>query len=597
MNKIKINFTFDNKTLSYDSGILLSEACARAGYEQDLVCGGNGKCRKCTVTVRVDGEERQVLSCQYKVTKDTDVLSIDSLAKEKINILTANTALECLRRPRLSVLDLKGSDIMPAHCGGMTDALEATYGLTVTADAARALARKFDADDMDASYRFVIYETTVIGLADVTERICGAAVDIGTTTVALYIYDMAQTKLIGTYSALNAQTTLGADVIARIGYCITNENGTQVMREKITDTINRLIGQALDDGIQPENIYNVILCGNATMQHLFLGFYPEKLGKVPFISATMQSIDIAGRDSMLDVNGCAVVTFLPLLGGFVGADTTSVLASLPNDGKARLMIDLGTNGELAAGSGDAFTVASTACGPALEGAGLSCGMRAATGAIEHFSITPDKQPVSKIIGGAAPEGICGSGIIDILAELIRHGVVNERGRMLSKKEYEARFGADGLSTRIEETETEKRFVLTSAEENKNGKTVYFSQKDVRQIQLAKAAIYTGCDKVTEGFGQAREGLSEVCLAGAFGNYIDIANAQYIGLLPDYPGVPVRGIGNGAGTGVQLYLLDRETKTRCERIRRNAVHIELNFTEGFQDAYFNNMLFKKIKIMV
>jgi uncharacterized 2Fe-2S/4Fe-4S cluster protein (DUF4445 family) len=169
--------------------------------------------------------------------------------------------------------------------------------------------------------------------------------------------------------------------------------------------------------------------------------------------------------------------------------------------------------------------------------------------------------------------------------------------MLSKKEYEAHFGADGLSARIEETEAEKRFMLTSAEESENGKTVYFSQKDVRKIQLAKAAIYTGCDKVTEGFGQDRKGLSEICLAGAFGNYIDIANAQYIGLLPDYPGVPVRGIGNGAGTGVQLYLLDRKTKTRCERIRSNAVHIELNFTEGFQDAYFNNMLFKKLKIMV
>lgn len=596
MNKIKVNFTFDNKSVSCDYGAKLSEICAAAGYEQDLVCGGNGKCKKCTVTIRTNGKTRRVLSCQYEVTEDTDVIFIESLAKEKIKILTANTSLECVRCPRLKLLRLKGSEIVPAHCGSLTDVLETIHGMKITARAARSLSQTYDPDNPDTIYNFVIYDACIIDMIG-DGPVYAAAVDIGTTTVAMYVYDMEQMRLIGTYSALNDQTTLGADVIARIGYCIKNKDGTQVMREKITQTINHLIQQAQSDGVVPERIYNLALCGNATMQHLFFGFYPENLGKVPFISATIQSVDIAGADSMLTVNDCAVVTFLPLLGGFVGADTTSVLASLPRDGKARLMIDLGTNGELAAGSDDTYTVVSTACGPALEGAGLRCGMRAAAGAIEHFAISCDKKITLKMIGGTAPEGICGSGIIDILAELIRNGVINERGRMLGKTEYEKKYGADDLSARIEETETDKKFVLSRAEESSNSQCVYFSQKDVRQIQLAKAAIYTGCEIITQNFGEQREDLSEICLAGAFGNYIDIENAQYIGLLPDYPGVPVRGIGNGAGTGAQLYLLDAKIKNRCENIRRNATHVELNFTEGFQDAYFNNMLFKNLKIMI
>ncbi len=587
MQNINISFEFDGKTTQAQKGGLLSSALSQAGYAQDLVCGGNGKCGKCAVEIEKDGEKSTVLSCQYELTEDIKVIKIFNRADRKVNVLTANTELNCAINPMLSFLHVSGADIMPDHCEDFAGKIKEKFKLELSYPALKKLSRKASVDNKEEGYNLVVFNGTVIDInfGD-DDDIYGLAVDIGSTTVAAYLYDMQNAKLINTYSSLNGQTALGADVISRIDYCIKNKDGVNTLRQKVSDTINKLLDDAkTQDGINTERIYHAVFCGNCTMQHLFLGMYPESLGKAPFVSTTHDTVQIKAAETYLKLNPECVITFLPLLGGFVGADTTAVLIGLPDDDKPRLAIDLGTNGELAVGTQDRYVIASTACGPALEGAGLTCGMRAAAGAVEHFTIDENKQVSIDVIGDVPATGICGSGIIDILAELIRNNVINARGKMLSREEYENKYGADELSKRLE-----KRGEINTFSISKEAGDVYFSQLDAREIQKAKAAIATGCIILIRNYGIKPEELEEICLAGAFGNYLDVDNAQLIGLFPKIEGVPVRSVGNGAGTGVQMYLLDKGSVKKCATVKKNAEHTELNFQEGFMDTYFDQMKF-------
>lgn len=586
MSKVKVSFTFADVIKEFDAGTLLSNACSEAGFAQDLVCGGNGKCGKCAVEIRVDGKRETVLSCKYPLEKDIEVLRIFNRADRVVNVLTTNTNLNCAINPMLSFLHVTGEDIMPDHCASFESKIKEKYKLEVSYHTMKKLARTASVNSPDEDFNFVVFNNEII---DVNygddDKIYGLAVDIGSTTVAAYLYDMNDAKLIGTYSSLNAQTALGADVISRIGYCVSHDDGVEVMQQKVCGTINKLLSIARErDGINTDRIYHTVLCGNSTMQHLFLGLYPKSLGNAPFVSTTHDTVEIKASEIPLDLNPEGVITFLPLLGGFVGADTTAVLIGLEDDGNIRLAIDLGTNGEIAVGTKEHYVIASTACGPALEGAGLSCGMRAADGALQHFKINDDGTCEMDVIGNVEPTGICGSGIIDILAELIRHNVINMRGQMMTREKYVDKFGEDALCDRLIKLDD-------GVNAFKIAEGVTFSQLDAREIQKAKAAIMAGCLMIIKKYGIEPTQIHEVCLAGAFGNYLSVEQAQLIGLFPDIPGVPVRSIGNGAGTGVQMYLLDKGSVKKCRVVQAGADHTELNFEEDFMETYFDEMSFK------
>jgi len=390
----------------------------------------------------------------------------------------------------------------------------------------------------------------------------------------------------GVYSTINKQTSLGADVISRILYA-GNKEGLDQLNKKIIQTINELIDIAEKEHEKiSEKIYKVVLCGNSTMQHLFLNLNPENLGSSPFLSIAQDLIKGNARDLNIKVNENAIFEFLPLLGGFVGADTVAVLASLGESEKKRLIIDLGTNGELAIGNSDKYLVASTACGPALEGAGISCGMRGTDGAVERFKIVEDEIKID-VIGNKIPIGICGSGIVDIVSELRDYNFIDETGRLLDKEEYIAKHGKIRLADNLLEIEGNKSFLISKTKD----KMVYINQKDIRQIQLAKSAIVSGCKILIKESGLKEEEISEVILSGAFGNYINIKKAVNIGLLPNIDALPIRSIGNGAGLGVQRYLLDKKTKELVEKIKDNSEHIELSMNSDFQNEYINNMQFE------
>ena len=593
MNKYNITFLESGKKLSVNEGSILSKACEEAGYIQDLVCGGNGKCGKCLVQIIVDGVYLSVLSCEYKVKCDLVVAKTNNLINNNVRVLTEGAEFNLTIKPKLKVLTVRTSDIVADHCLSTADKVKLKYELDFSYEALEKFSRNMSSYDESSEIEFICYDRRIIDIRESKdEPIYALAIDVGTTTVAMYLYDMREQRLVKVQSTLNMQSAHGADIISRIGYCINNKDGVGELKELIANSINDLLNEAnQNDGVNLNYIYNVVLCGNSAMQNLFFGYYPESLSKAPFACDSLDLVETDGSKTLLNVSENAIITFLPLLGGFVGADTTAVLLALPKDKKTRLMIDLGTNGEIAIGDTERYIVASTACGPALEGAGITFGMRASLGAVDSFKIDENKNIIMTTIQDGKPIGICGSAIIDILAQLIKHNVFNRRGRMITRKDYEKKFGEDNISRRLERTPEQNVFVLCTKEESGTGEAIYFGQKDARQVQLAKSAIATGCLILIDKYAVKPTDLEEICLAGAFGNYLDTANAQLLGLLPNIEGVNVRSIGNGAGTGVQMYLLNEDMAEECNHIKANTTHLELNFQEEFKDTYFDEMLFK------
>lgn len=615
----QVYFINQKKTLTVEGGTVAA-ACEKAGFPLNLVCGGNGTCGKCAINIKCNTkqEPQKVLACQTNITEDMTIYLEKSDYIQKASVLTKSVPLELELRPSISKKYLTKKEILAKlkkegtffqqdiKSQGMTSQnTNATNAQDIQSSNTNfqtinlgdnpiplSVMQKFSTLNVDRNFSgctFVYFQEQIIGIeADDTTTSCyGAAADIGTTTVALYIYNLNTGKLVTVKSALNKQTIYGADVIARNAAVRDNPEMLLKMREAIVDTLNEMFTEAVSE--QPDlkdNIYHIVLCGNSTMQHLFYGLNPYYLGVNPFANITKEIIITSGKETGLCCNADAAVEFLPLLGGFVGADTTSVLLTLTKEKKKYLMIDLGTNGELAVGSFPDFLVASTACGPALEGGNIACGMRGTTGAIEKISLKNNRLTY-KVIGDVEADGLCGSAIIDAVAELRRIGMIDETGTLLGPDEYRRINPFNPLIKHLHEAE-EYNMAFYFTEGSENTPPVYISQKDIRQIQLAKSSIYSGCITLLEETGITLEQIDALVLAGAFGNYIDIDNALAIGLLPNIDREKIISIGNGAGQGVQSLLLDKSYRLRAKKISENCTHLSLAENKKFMDEYIKNM---------
>lgn len=564
------------------AGGTLAEACALLGSPLELVCGGNGRCGKCAVLVERRGVRETVLACTTPVTEDVTVF-LRAPEESAAQILTDGSAAAVFA-PAVTKTALSPAELEPEHCGAYLS------GVSLAAARQFASVRR---DAPDRPLTFIRRGETLLGVqpGDTASRLFGAAVDIGTTTVAMYVYDLTTGALLHTVSALNGQIRCGADVIARIQHTIESPTGLAELNRAILDTLDGLLAAAANaiPGFT-DDLWQLVFCGNSTMQHLFLGLEPAALGAEPFASITADTVrSTAGEIGLRNCPAGALVEFLPLLGGFVGADTTAVLLGVPEEG-VHLAVDLGTNGEIAVGNArGGFLTASTACGPALEGGNIACGMRGAEGAIDRVDITENGELRFHVLGDGEAKGLCGSGIIDAAAALLRAGLVDMTGRLLPRGEYAAAHPESPLLDRLEPVgEYNNAFFFTRGEH-----PVYLSQEDIRQIQLAKSSICAGCITLCRERGIEPEALDSLILAGAFGNYIDVDNALYIGLLPAVPRERIAAVGNGAGSGVCRCLCDRAELERCERIRAAAHHIELNASAEFMEQYILNMNFNAL----
>lgn len=424
----------------------------------------------------------------------------------------------------------------------------------------------------------------------------GLAVDVGTTTLAGYLCDLKTGAVVATASSMNPQIQFGEDVISRIDYHLNHSDGLARLNEAVIGGLNRIIEKAVaqseavlgSGGIRCEDIVDVSICGNTTMHHLLLGLDPEPLGAIPFAPANQAGLCTRAREMGLRVHPTARVYLLPNESGFVGGDNVGVmLVEEPhNSPDTVLIVDIGTNGELVLGNHDRRICSTCSCatGPALEGAQIEFGMRAAPGAIERVQVAADSLAVDyKVVGRdkwrsqSNPEemmtkGICGSGIVDAVAAFLKAGIVDRTGA----------FVPDIQTGRLRQNEEAGmlEFVIARSEETAIGRDVTISQADIRQVQLAKAAIYTGCKLMLQRTNLERP--DRIQIAGAFGNHLDPLAAMVLGMFPDCPLDRVSAIGNAAGDGCRIALLDRKKRVEADRIARSVEYVELTLMEDFQE---------------
>jgi uncharacterized 2Fe-2S/4Fe-4S cluster protein (DUF4445 family) len=419
------------------------------------------------------------------------------------------------------------------------------------------------------------------------EESYGAAVDIGSTTVALYLCNLRTGEILAAESEMNPQIVYGEDVMSRIQYAIENKDGLEKLHKAIITTLNKLLKQAAKvAGIQTEEILEMVLVGNSTMHHFLLNLHPKDLGLAPFVPAIHKSVDVKARELGLQINSSGNIHVLPTIASFVGADTSAmILAEEPHKQDENwLLIDVGTNAELVLGNRKRLVCTSTPTGPALEGAHVEYGMRAAPGAMERVHIDETTlESKYKVIGVEGwntdhaefkghVKGICGSAIIDSVAELFRAGIVDSRGKF--KK---------GLkSNRIREGENGWEYVIAWSEETSIGRDIPITQQDVRQIQLAKAALFTAARTLLKRSGL--QSPDKIILAGGFGSYIDKEKAMLIGLIPDCALENVYAVGNAAGDGARIALLNLEKRKEIESVTRRVERFELPTDPEFQNQF-------------
>ncbi len=530
MKHFTITFRPDDKQISIHSGATLIEAAGQAGIILNNVCGCTGTCKKCLVYL--EPESRKVLACQYRIESD----------------------------------------------------------LLVTIPAAsRYFEQRILTEGIDAALRIQpdIHKKYLINRS--TGMIFGLAVDLGTTTIVTRLIYMAAGECQATEAALNPQTRFGDDVVSRIAYAQTDKEFAE-LHKAIIDCINELTTKLCKQAsIEPNDIYEMCLVGNTTMNHIFLGLPISQLGQAPYKAHSLDAYDVSPEKLDIKINPAGNIHTVENIAGFVGSDTTAVALATDIDSADRmtLIVDIGTNGEIVLGTKDKLYTASCAAGPALEGARITCGSRACDGAIEAVVINEDDIDLD-VIGNIPPCSICGSGLIDAVAVMLDLGVIDATGRFAEPKMLEQKLPPT-IFSRIIEQDGEPAFILAQAE-NSNEKPVFLSQKDIRQMQLAKGAIRAGIKLLQQKIGLEDNDIKRILLAGAFGNYIRRESALRIGLLPVVEVERIHFVGNAAAAGAQMALLSKQCRDKAGQLARKIEYIEIAHEPGFQDVFADSMLF-------
>ena len=536
---MKITFLPKNINFDFTSGMTVLQAASACGIEIDGNCSGAGTCGKCKVKVLSENSDK------------TDEVERRSLT-EKEN--KANFRLACRYKPSCDLI----------------------VEVPMADGAANRKTKLIDLPDW-----FMSKENDGKGY--------GIAFDIGTTTVVAMLWDMENVELMDIKAVTNPQSVFGADVISRIMYAGDNPANLAVIHKKIVDCLNVLLEEfAEKHNINKEDISEITVVGNTTMSHLFAGVDPSTLATAPFTPVFLASKRGLARDFGIMAGKDTSLYLLPNIAGHVGSDITAgILATnIMNENKNNLFVDIGTNGEIVLSAKGRTLTCSTAAGPAFEGATIYQGMRAASGAIERVTIQKDDVDIV-VIDGLKPIGICGSGIIDAVAQLVKNKIIDKTGKYAKPENLPEHGCSENIVKRLRTNQRGKEFVLSYVDD---GDDIVITQKDVREVQLAKAAIYAGIKILMKELGVEGPDLDKVSIAGAFGSYIDKESALTIGLLPDISIEKIVSVGNAAGVGASLALFSEDLQNAAEKIASGIEHLELADYEGFQDEYLSAMSF-------
>jgi uncharacterized 2Fe-2S/4Fe-4S cluster protein (DUF4445 family) len=429
--------------------------------------------------------------------------------------------------------------------------------------------------------RVAIRDNDIVTVLPKGAPLLGLAVDIGTTSIAAYLVDLSTGKVLDKCGTMNPQIAFGEDVVSRILYINTHENGRQTLQNRIVDEINGLANTLVEQlGLTTEYIVDVVVVGNTAMHHIFAGLPVRQLGEAPYVPSVSEEFSFPAHQVGLETAPGANVYLPPNIAGYVGADHVAVQVAVQpwHASQTTLALDIGTNSEVTLTHQGRSYCCSCASGPAFEGAHISAGMRAAPGAIERAKWMNDRVLI-QTIGGQPPVGICGSGILDSVAVMIEGGVINERGAINSEHPLVAN-GKNG----------KPEFILVQTEENTNERVITITRKDVAEIQLAKSAIRAGIEILLAEAGISADQIERFVVAGAFGTYIDVENAIRVGMFPRLPLDRFEQVGNAAGMGAVLLLLSKESRLAAAAAAADIEYVELTAHVTFQSEFIRYMTF-------
>ncbi len=606
---VRVNLVYQpsGRRVRVPAGVTLFDAASWNGIAIDSTCGGHGTCKKCKVQV-LDGaapptalDERAFsseelhdgwrLACRAQAAGDTTIHVPPLVTRPKA--ATVGVGRQVILRPAVQKRYTElGEPTLADQRSDLERLLAAVDDLELRADlhAVRAIGPALRAADYKVTA--VIVDDVLIDVqpGDTSGRLFGIAFDLGTTTVVATLLDLATGTPVAVASALNAQQPFGADVITRISATMLDPAALGRLTELAHQTMGELAAEVCAEaGVDPAEVYEIALAGNATMTHIALGIDPEPLGVAPFILATRLLPEVLAADLGVAAHPRARAVVFPPFGAYVGGDITAgLLASgMDRDQRTRLFIDIGTNCEIVLGNRDWLLATAAPAGPAFEGAAIRCGMRAADGAIEVVTMTPEALDL-KVIGDAEA-GLCGSGLVDAVTGLVRLGLLDSSGRLVP--EERAAELAPGLAGRLTTLGAERVFVLHwLGEPGDVSRSVYLSQRDVRELQFAKAAIATGWHILLEEAGLQASDIQQVLLASSFGSYLSPANAIRLGLVPAVGVLRVVSAGNVAGEGAKMALLSVRERAGGLALLEEVRYVELSDRADFNDRFIDQLSF-------
>jgi uncharacterized 2Fe-2S/4Fe-4S cluster protein (DUF4445 family) len=612
----RVDLRFNDRPVRVPQGVTLFDAASWNGIAIDSTCGGHGTCKKCRVRFKADppvptsldlraytaSEIRDGwrLACRTLATTDADVEVPPLTTRPKA--ATVGVGRQVILRPAVSKRYLELAE--PSLADQVTDLERVLGGLTDLSPAADlAVLRNLGGTLRECDFKVtaVVADETLIAVepGDTTGRAFGLAFDLGTTTVVATLLDLTTGTPAAVESMLNKQQPFGADVIARISATMLDPAARDKLRQLAQQTLAELsTAVCLAGGAAPEEVYEVALAGNATMVHLVLGIDPEPLGVAPFIMSTRLLPEVRAHDLGVPAHPQARAVIFPAFGAYVGGDITAgLLASgMDRDPRIRLFIDIGTNCEIVLGGREWLLATAAPAGPAFEGASIRCGMRAADGAIEAVAVTEDGDLRLTVIGDTEPQGLCGSGLVDAVAALAEAGVIDSSGRFAQDlpERVPDPEGVPGSAHRLAERLTmigkERVFVLHWSADRDPAGSVYLSQRDIRELQFAKAAIATGWRILLEEASLEIEDVKQVLLAGSFGSYLNAKSAIRIGLVPDVGTRRIIAAGNVAGEGAKMALLSVRDRAAALALLGEVNYVELSDRADFNDRFIDQLSF-------
>lgn len=597
---IKIDFEPIGKRIDVTEGITILEAAHNAGIDLVAVCGGAGTCGQCKVQVIGDhltspnSVEKSCFSAE--MLSNGWRLACQTTIHESLKIHIPAESLSTPQRLQLEGvesdddvessfeffdIDFPWNDPLAATWEAASSVIPTKLKYTFSDDRSK-LKQSFLAafDKKQDKLRVVAKDGKIVHFLKFKEPAYGLAVDLGTTKIAAYLVDLKKRTVVSKTSSPNPQIRYGEDVISRILFCMENEDGIHTMQNLIVTTLNSLIGQMCREVLaKPDQIIEAVVVGNTAMHHFFAGLPVKQLGLSPYSPAVTQSMSIEPAEIGLSVSSNALIYLPENIAGYVGGDHVAMVVATKavEAHDIVLALDIGTNTEISLVNNGNIYTCSCASGPAFEGAHIQDGMRAADGAIERVRIEDDALFLSTI-GGKKPIGICGSGILDLIAEMRKNGIIDERGK----------FNINNRHVRGTGKNTE--FLLVAGEVSGSTRDIVMTRKDVNEILLAKAAIQTGIEILVRTAGITPEQIDRFIVAGAFGTYLDINSAKRIGMFPNLPTERFEQVGNAAGSGARMMVISETARRKGTDFSRRSSYVELTLFPDFQNIYMQSLQF-------